>query len=544
MNIADLLVKRAFEHPDKIAIKAPLKRNSDGSYNYESRTFKELLDITRSLASGFTSQGLKTGDKAIVFIRPGLDFPAVTFALFSLGIIPVFIDPGMGKENLLRAIKHVRPTALIAVPVVHFLRLFKRDAFSTVKHFITTGPIKWGSMKSLNDFKKLAAKEVHTTIDENSLAAILFTSGGTGIPKGVEYTHRIFSKQTELLQEMFSLTSEDIDVPGFPLFALFTIAMGMTSCIPDMDPSKPSKASAENLIQGIKDNKATFVAGSPAIWDKVGSYCRENEITLPSVKHLVMFGAPVSKEIHQDFSKVLINGTTYTPYGATESLPVANISGKYLLAHTVDKTSIGYGTCVGKPAPSMEIKIISITDEVVKNVESMRILSTGEIGEIIVKGETVTKSYYDMPQKTAESKIYDIDGSLWHRIGDIGYLDEEGYLWFCGRKSHRIDTKDKLISTIPCEAIFNEHNEVSKSAVVGVYRGQSYQTPELVVQLKDSRKKNSRMREELLKMASLHEHTKEIKKVWFHSNFPVDVRHNIKIDRLKLRDLAEQGLLE
>ncbi len=543
MNIADLLIKRAQEHPSKVAIKAPLGRNSDGSYNYESKTFKEILDTTRSIANGLTEKGLKSGDKAVVFIRPGLDFPAVTFALFSLGIVPVFIDPGMGKENLLRAIKQVRPKALIAVPIVHFLRLFKRDAFKTVEHFITTGSLTWGSMKSLKSLKKLPPSEVHTIIDENDLAAILFTSGGTGIPKGVEYTHRIFSKQTELLQEIFSLSSKDTDVPGFPLFALFTIAMGMTSCIPDMDPSKPGQASPEKLVQGILDNKATFVAGSPAIWDKVAVYCVQRNIQLPSVKYLVMFGAPVSKKIHQDFSKVLPNGTTYTPYGATESLPVANISGKYLLENTVNKSSRGLGTCVGKPVPSMEIKIISITDDVIQTTSEMTILPCGEIGEIIVKGETVTKRYFEMPIKTAEAKIYDGD-EFWHRIGDLGYIDNEGYLWFCGRKTHRVQTQDTLMSTIPCEAIFNEHSEVEKSALVGVYKGQAFQTPELVVQLKNPAKKTKEMKDDLLQMASLHEHTKNIKTVWFHNEFPVDVRHNIKIDRLKLRDLAEEGKLE
>ncbi len=540
MNIADLLVKRANEQPDKLAIKAPISRNADGSYNYESKTFKELLATTRSIANGLKSKGLVSGDKAVVFVKPGLDFPAITFALFSLGIVPVFIDPGMGKENLLRSIKQVQPQALIAVPIVHFLRLFKRDTFKSVKCFITTGSLTWPGMFSLKSLKKLPPAEIQTKVNENELAAILFTSGGTGIPKGVEYTHKIFSKQTELLQNIFSLTSEDIDIPGFPLFALFTIAMGMTSCIPDMDPSRPADADPAKLVQNILDNQATFVAGSPAIWEKVASYCNDKKITLPSVKYLVMFGAPVRKEVHQNFSKVLTNGTTYTPYGATESLPVANISGKYLLEKTVDLSSKGRGTCVGKPISSMEVKIISITDEILSTVEEMKELRNGQIGEIIVQGDTVTKSYFGMPEKTAEAKIFDGD-KFWHRIGDIGYLDDQGYLWFCGRKTHRVETENELMSSIQCESIFNEHQLIEKTALVGVYRGKKYQTPELVVQLKDPSKKSAQLKEELISMASTHPHTKNIKKIWYHDKFPVDVRHNIKIDRLKLRDLAENG---
>ncbi|ATH07662.1 hypothetical protein BIY24_06800 [Halobacteriovorax marinus] len=542
MNIAQLLEQRAKEHPTKDAIRAPKGRKSNGEYHYESLSFKDLLDRSRSIANGLKAQGLMKGDKAIVFIRPGLDFPAVTFALFSLGIIPVFIDPGMGKENLLRSIKQVRPKALIAVPIVHFLRLFKRDAFKSVEVFITTGSLTWPGLKSLQKLKSYPSAPVQSDIDENELAAILFTSGGTGIPKGVEYTHRIFSKQTELLQKIFSLTPADTDIPGFPLFALFTIAMGMTSCIPDMDPSKPAKADPQKLIQNIIDNKATFVAGSPAIWDKVAKYCVQNNLTLPSVKYMVMFGAPVSKEIHADFSKVLTGGTTYTPYGATESLPVANISGKYLLENTAQKSLQGLGTCVGAPIDEVEIKIIEITDEIIPTVDDMKELKRGAIGEIIVKGETVTKRYFEMPEKTLEAKIYDGE-SLWHRIGDIGYLDDDGQLWFCGRKTHRVQSEKGLMSSIQCEAIFNRHENVEKSALVGIVKG-GYEEPQLVVQLRDKSKKSSALKEELLKMGQAYDHTKEIKTIWFHDNFPVDVRHNIKIDRLKLRDMASRGELQ
>lgn len=146
--------------------------------------------------------------------------------------------------------------------------------------------------------------------------------------RNVVYTHKIYYEQTRLLQELFSLDENEIDFPCFPLFSLFTLCMGMTSCIPDMNPSQPAKADPKQLVQNIKDNKVTFMAGSPAIWEALGSYCIKNNITLPSVKYLVMFGAPVRNELHKRFSRILPNRTTYTPYGATESLPVANISGQ------------------------------------------------------------------------------------------------------------------------------------------------------------------------------------------------------------------------
>lgn len=541
MNIAQLISIKAKENPNKVAVKAPIKRKDDGSYIYESLTFKELIYRANSIATGLEDLGLKKGDKTLVFVRPGLDFPAITFALFLKGIVPVFIDPGMGRKNLLSSIKQVRPVALIGVPEVHFLRLFFRSNFSSIKHFITTGSLKWGSMKTLSSLKKCESKESLTEINPDELAAVLFTSGGTGVPKGVEYTHKIFTTQTRMLQEMFDLGPNDVDIPGFPLFALFTMAMGMTSCIPDMNPSKPAKANPEKLVQNILDNKGTFVAGSPAIWERVALYCTKNDIQLPSVKYLVMFGAPVSADIHRMFSKILKNGTTYTPYGATESLPVANISGKELLANTVDKSKEGLGTCIGKPVKGTEVKIIQITDSAIEKENEIEEKALYELGEIIVKGDTVTKSYFEMPKKTKEAKIYTKD-SLWHRIGDIGYFDDLGQIWFCGRKTHRVETKAGLMSSIQSEAVFNEHPSVKRTALVGIGELGS-QRPGLVVELSDKNANKNSVKEDLLKIAKKHKHTTDIDKIWFHKSFPVDVRHNIKIDRKKLTEMAENGEL-
>jgi acyl-CoA synthetase (AMP-forming)/AMP-acid ligase II len=541
MNIAQLIIQKATEYPQKIAVKAPIKRSGDGSYIYENLTFKELIDRALSIANGLESMGLKKGDKTLVFVRPGLDFPAITFALFLKGIVPVFIDPGMGRKNLLNCVSQVRPVALIAVPEVHILRLFFSSKFKTVKHFITTGGLRWGKMKTLKELKSFSPKESLTQINPKELAAILFTSGGTGAPKGVEYSHKIFTTQTSMLQDMFNLTNEDIDIPGFPLFALFTMAMGMTSCIPDMNPSKPAKADPKKLVQNIIDNKATFVAGSPAIWERVADYCTKESITLPTVKYLVMFGAPVSNKIHQAFDKILTNGTTYTPYGATESLPVANISGKEVLEKTADLTRGGKGTCIGKPVNGIDLKIIKISDSPIESIDQVTELPVNTIGEIIVKGDTVTKSYYELPDKTKEAKIYDGD-TLWHRIGDIGHLDEEGRLWFCGRKTHRVETDTQLLSSIQTEAIFNEHPSVRRTALVGIGK-LGTQSPGLVVELSNKKANKNLVKEELLKRAKDYPHTKSIDKIWFHDSFPVDVRHNIKIDRVKLASMASKGEL-
>lgn len=544
MNIATRLAHNAKKTPDKKAVVFPKLNTRSGKYDYTSLTFKELDILSNKFAQQLSKMGLKKGDKILLFLRPSLDFSAMTFALFKLGVVPVFIDPGMGRRNLLKCIKDSAPVAMIAEKEIHLIKLFFKDVFKTVKMNVTNGSFTFGRMTSIAKMKKEKVQSFSTSnFDPEDTAAILFTSGGTGTPKGVVYTHRIFDQQTSMLQDLYQLTCNDIDMPGFPLFSLFTIAMGMTSCIPDMDPTKPGACDPKKLVQNIYDLKPTFVAGSPAIWERVADYCIQHAITLPTIKYVVMFGAPVSVRLHRKFKSLLPNGTTYTPYGATEALPVCNISGDYILKNTAVLSDEGHGTCVGFPLAGIEIKIIKITDEVISHFNKNLELPSNAVGEIIVKGPIVTREYLNLLEKTAEAKIYDTHNTFWHRMGDIGFLDESGRLWFCGRKSHVVTTSTHQLYPIPVEAIFNKHQDVLRSALVGLGIPGN-QVPAIVIQRKDrqflSGKGRSIFESELLSIAKKYPHTKDIQKIYLSKSFPVDVRHNIKIDRLKLKEEIEQ----
>lgn len=546
MNIANRLTENARLTPHKIAVSVP-KKQKDGSYQYDTLTFRQLETMSNKFAYSLQKMGLKKGDRTLLFLRPSLEFSAMTFALFKIGIIPVFIDPGMGRENLLKCIKDSKPVGLIAEREVHLIAAFLRKTFKSVKFKVTNKFFPCPRTKNLNHFKHSPHSNYQDAqVTPEETAAILYTSGGTGKPKGVIYTHKIFQEQTNILQNLFHLTSEDVDLPAFPLFSLFTIAMGMTSHIPDMDPSKPGSSKPENLYKNIMDNKPTFVAGSPAIWEKVADYCIANKLTLPSIKYVVMFGAPVSVLIHSKFKNILPNGTTYTPYGATEALPVSNISGKEILEHTAKLSNIGQGTCIGKAVPGSEVKIIKISDEVIPSILEAEELKPYEVGEIIFKGITATKEYLDLPEKTALAKIYDKNDEFWHRMGDMGYIDNENRLWFLGRVAHKVITSKGLMTPISVEAIFNRHPDVKRSALVGIGK-KGEQTPCIVIERQDGRfitgKERSLFENELLSMAKAHAHTKEIKNIFFSQKFPVDVRHNIKIDRKKLREEIEHDKL-
>ncbi len=528
-NIACRIEERAAAHPQKVAIQFPTHFKNK-KMSYLALTFKEFNDLANSFARGLTHYGVRKGDRVLLFVRPSLDFPALVFALFKIGATPVLIDPGMGKDNLLRAIADVKPRVLISEPVVHILRKIYTASFKGIELFFTTKFFGGASFKKL---KRHQGEFKACEVSRDDLAAILFTSGGTGAPKGVMYTHSIFNAQTDRLAEMFNLSENDVDVPGFPLFAFFTLAVGMTSVTPLMDPSKPAKCDPAKIVQNILDHKATFVAGSPAIWERVADYCLEHNIQLPSVGRVVMFGAPVRYELHEKFERILTHGTTYTPYGATECLPVANVSGRDVLKFGKLPAMNGRGTFLGHPAPMAQISVIRVTDEAIDSLDKATILPPDSVGEIIVKSDVVTPGYFEKSEATKLAKIRDGE-DLWHRMGDMGRLDSAGNLWFLGRKTHRVENRFGLTTSIDFESIFNHQLGLKRSALIA-------HGPDKELALVVEGVESSELTQKIFDLARKYEHTKFLTKIFYKERFPVDIRHNIKIDRLALaREFNEE----
>jgi acyl-CoA synthetase (AMP-forming)/AMP-acid ligase II len=234
----------------------------------------------------------------------------------------------------------------------------------------------------------------------------------------------------------------------------------------------------------------------------------------------------------------------FTPYGATEALPVASIGSEEILGETRYETERSQGVCVGRPVPGVRVAVIPISDAPIPSWQEALALPPGQVGEIIVQGPQVTPAYYSRPGATALAKIPDpATGSFYHRMGDVGYFDEQGRLWFCGRKSQRVETPAGTFFTIPCEAVFNTHPQVQRTALVGVSRNGTTE-PVLCVQLWSEYTAGSRetLKRELLALGAKHPRTQAIKTILFKKVFPVDIRHNAKIFREKLAAWAARRL--
>ena len=546
-NIGSYLPQQARARPHQRAVVVPQGRDGLGLRTYSHLSFAGLDELCDRYAWGLQALGVRRGDRVLVLVRQGFELIALVFALFKLGAAPVMIDPGMGRGAFLACVARSRPRVMVGIPLAHVLRAIFRRPMESVELAVSTTGHWWLRAPALQDLPAPAEPFTPADTSRDELAAILFTSGSTGPPKGVEYTHGIFDGQVRAIGQMYGIEPGEIEVPAFPLFSLFSVALGVTCVLPDIDPSKPAEADPAAIVEAIVDHGAHAAFGSPAIWVNVARYCTEHDLRLPSLRRILTAGAPIPPWLMERYREILAPGVSlHTPYGATESLPVASIASLDVLERTAPLTRQGRGICVGRPVEEVEVRIIGIEDGAIGSWEQARELATGEVGEVCVRGPMVTRRYADDEEATRMAKIPDPAAgpdAFWHRMGDVGYLDDQGLLWFCGRKAHRVELADGqgTLFSVCCEAPFLDHPAVFRAALVGLGPIGS-QVAALVVEPEPGAGREG-LEGELLALAAERELTRPIEQVLIYPGaFPVDRRHNSKIHREELASWASRQL--
>ena len=546
---------------------------------YITQTYKELNQSSAQCALGLKRLleplGITKGDRVLVMVRPGPELFTLTFGLFKAGLVPVLIDPGMDKKALKSCINHASPSVFVGIGIAHWARRLLGWGRHSIRCTIGVG---FGCMTRLTlnrilqagqDAKDEYIAATHPTDD----AAILFTSGSTGTPKGAQYQHRHFMAQVDLLKQTYTFEKGTFDVPTFPLFALFDPALGMSAVFPKMDFSAPAKANPEELFTVIDDFKAGHLFCSPALLRKVAqalplpSSSSPFTPRLPTLKRVISAGAPVPPvEMSRFKAHLHPQGEIYTPYGATESLPICSISCSEVLEHGEKGEKQGFGVCVGKVVDGVSVKVIPITDDPLESWDlpllnqdhsalsplypsSSPETQSRRIGELVVYGPSTTQGYFKRPQGNQLSKIQGAPPhvpplpyqTLSHRMGDLGYIDEQGYVWLCGRKSHRVEWQERTYFPLCVEGIFNHCPFIQRSAL-----SYNQQGPVLWVILDPQSTQGqewSSIEKELLNWANTSPITEGITQFYTLKSFPVDTRHNAKIKREILTQWAHNRAL-
>ncbi|MFG2713598.1 fatty acid CoA ligase family protein [Streptomyces goshikiensis] len=555
-GLAGFLARNARTFPDRPAVihPEPGVRDADGRPRYRTVSYGQLQRAVVELADGLARAGITRGTKTVLMAPPGPDLFALAFALFRLGAVPVVVDPGMGLRRMLHCYRAVGAEAFIGPPLAHAVRLLGRRTFARVKIPVTLGRHRIGGGHTLGRLRAAASaaavaeRAQPAPAGGDDLLMIGFTTGSTGPAKGVEYTHRMALSIARQIEEAHGRTRDDTSLVTLPFYGVLDLVYGSTVVLAPLAPAKVAHADPALLTDALERFSVTTVFASPALLKNLADHLTARHHPLPELRCVVSGGAPVPDSVVAALRAVLSEkARIHVTYGATEVLPISSIESEEILADTAAHSARGEGTCVGRPVPGTRVRVVPVTDDPLPVVTADRALPPGRVGEILVAGHSVSPRYHASPAADARLKSFEPlpDGRLltWHRTGDLGRLDEDGRLWFCGRASQRVRTTHQELHTVRCEGVFNAHPLVRRSALVGIGPAGA-QRP--VVCVETARPLDEAawtdLRAELRAYARTHAATEPLREFLWHPGFPVDIRHNAKIGREELSRWAERRL--
>ncbi|MBE0672233.1 MAG: AMP-binding protein [Anaerolineales bacterium] len=511
---------------------------SEHTKKWDVFTYQQFADSTNRFLLGLSACPLTLNMSAAVMTPPSIEFFPFAFALLKFGIIPIILDPAVGLKKVGEILKESQPDIFIGNTTTHFLRTIFGWGRNSIKYNLSLQSVK----RRTSNIAQLPITNYQLL--STSPAAIIYTSGSTGLPKGAIYTQANLAAQMDMLRNTFNITQDEIDLPAFPLYALIDVLLGVTSVIPDVTFPIPAKTNAAKVINAIQQFNVTNMFASPVVLEILSSFALSGGVfvapqskRLSSLKRIITAGAPATIPLQQKFRNLLDDHTDlFGIYGATETLPIAKVESREIFS-LKERTEHGAGVCLGKPIEDVTVRVISITDDPIKEWRDNLEVEKNIVGEITVQSAATTRGYIQREDANRLSKIKNGD-EVTHRTGDVGYFDEEGRLWYCGRKSHRVLTNDGVMFTERIENIFNAHPQVNRTALVGI-KGE----PALWVEMKKNVKENkAKIRQALTDLAKHHPQASKIKAFLFMKKFPTDVRHNSKIIREELTVLAEKRL--
>jgi len=544
-NVVCLLRENAKKKPDAIALQwtdPAYKGEWDKNVIIEnipqkSITFKQFYDVISRTAKGLKTLGVKHGDCVILFLPMSLYLYQAMSAIMMIGARAVFLDSWARRGHLGTSAKVVNPKAMIS-----FEQAFQLCAdvaeLNEIPIKVVAGPHSGKYSATLEEISMSEPLENIALVEGEETALVTFTTGSSGVPKGANRTHRFLSSQHLALDECIPYESGDIDIPAFPIFSLNNIAAGVNTVVPITDIGRPTEKDPLMLVSQVKSCKITCATLSPSMIVNIAKFCDENKITMPKIRRVITGGAPISNDTLELFIKCVPNAEVWVLYGSTEVEPIAHIEAKDILFPKHGGKAGIDGVNVGHFAEGLEYKLIKINKNPIKLVNGSwngLEVAKDEVGELVVAGLHVCKSYYNNEDAVAKTKIIEPDGKVWHRTGDLARIDEHKNVWLVGRVHNAISRNGQLLFPVKVEILLKKHPDVKQAAYLGMPDEKMGEKAYALVMLNDNPKEAAT--EILAKLAEiLKSENVPYDRLDIVPDIPMDPRHHSKVEYEVLRE--------
>ncbi len=527
-NFAEFIVRGCLKHPESVAVRYPIMDGNE-LVSVETATFSEINLKISGFQQGLKKQGFNEGDRIIFVIRPSVSMYCLIIACIASGLVPVFVDMGMGFNKIKMAIEDSKAKAIFGMrKLLRFYWLMaplrKMIRYNEGEELSGCIPLESVLIASKESVEFLLREPADHCL-------ITFTSGSTGRPKGADRTHEGLIEQHLALKAQIETSLDDNVMSCFPVSVLHYLACGLRSVLPEVDFTNIGSPNAARIVKQIEEYDITAIGSAPAFLAEIVKEYEDNNVTNDRVRVIVMGGSTVPTPLAKRCSNVFPSSKIHVCYGSTESEPISHIELEELAVMESDG-----GYLVGKPVLECEVIIVRLAEQ--STYTESDILTSevpnGSIGEIVVSGKHVLKQYIDNPKATAESKIPRDNELVWHRTGDLGYLDEDGNIWLTGRDKDLLHYEGNEVQNYPIEKQIDKIDGVTRGAIIQCQRS-------IVLVLETDNDMAVSLKGKLTEIIDPI-CISEVN-VFVVDKMPVDGRHNSKVDRPLLRQQIDAGKL-
>lgn len=540
--VASALRWQAERHPGQPSIHFPASKLPPGATSAHL-SHLEFEELTEAYARGFLELGIRKGTRAALIAQPGLDFLALFHALTKIGAVAVLVDQTLPGKTIRACLDLAEPEAFIGPAISNVRRIFWRWARNSCRLAINTGPAVPGVGMGIAELhlkglqSRLRLPPLSKPEDD---AAIVFTSGESGEPKGVIYQHLVLAEQARVFREAFGIAKGETNLTTVAPLALLDPALDAISVVPPFGAGKPNAKQIAELVEALNGFRINNLITSPGVLNCLGDWMEQSQLKLLFLRRIICCGGMLSVHTIRQLENVLHQDSEiHMTYGSVECFPVTSITNLEFDSAMEDLMETGEGICVGRPLGMNRVKVVGATPNRIESLSETAQLPPGMIGEVLVNASTFANRYLAAVDDDSHC-ITDDEGGTWFRTGDAGSIDGSGRLWYCGRISQGIRTRQEVLYPQQAEALFDQHPDLKRSALVGVGMP-GRQIPVLCVELNKKLRPVDveRVHFDLLQLAQAFGLSKSIRTVLFHPGLPVNEFPVPRIERRALERWAE-----